>query len=474
MSTGKKVSANNQRSQYMALALGALFLILAIFPPEFGPLTREMVSTVCLIIMAVIFWVLRPMPILATSLLVMALQPLLGLAASLNAAFAGFTNPSNYFVIASFGFAFALQKTSFSNRILKNLISMSKGSMKKVTFAFMSVTYIISMFISDIAASVIMLAFAMDFAELVEDELEKKRILKRLLIGVPFGSLLGGTATPVGSSVNVMALNLLQQHSGEYVPFMKWVAVGLPISMLALICCWFALVRIHKSKDIPTELIQKFSASLETSVQAMKSKREAIILVVLGATVVLWVLGSWVSALNSTIVAIISMAVLFMPFVNAFTWPEFKEKMSWEIPVMGAATISLGTLAVNTGLIELIVGAATTAFNGIGMFMLVVLIGLLISLLLMTIPVGPTMVSMLTVPSYMMAQALGFNPVLIILVVGIFASNSTILPLNSVVLVSYSKGYWKTSDLAPVGILTTVAWLVLAGIWIPIIGPVLF
>ena len=465
-----KTTAKASKQQMITLGIASVFLLLAVVMPGFGPLNAEMVKTICLIVFAIILWVTTPIPILATSFLVLAFQPILGLVPSLNAALTGFSNPANYFTIASFGFAFALQKTTLSNRLLKNLVDHSKGSIPLIALSLMVVTYIVSMFISDIAASVIMLAFATDLASLVENDTERKTVLKLLLIGVPIGSILGGAATPVGSSINVMALNIMHQYSGLQVPFMHWVVVCMPVTALMLVIGWFVLTRFFKTSKLSEPVTHEFSQNLQSSIENIETPNEPVIIIVLIATILLWIVSSWIDFLDSTIVALISLGVMFSPWVSAFTWSEFKSKMSWEIPVMGATTISLGTLAVNSGLIGLVVEKVTQTLGGTSMAGMVLVIGTLVSVLLIAIPVGPTMVSMLTIPSILMAQAFGLNPVIIVMILGMFASNSTILPLNATMLVSFSKGHWKTSDLAPIGVIISILWISLATLWTPVVS----
>jgi len=267
-----KTTGKSNKSRLISLSIAALLLIFTIVLPGFGALSKDMVSVICLIAFAVVLWVTTPIPIIASSLLVMALQPLLGLVPSFASALSGFTSPANYFVIASFGFAFALQKTTVSNRLLKALVSWSRGSTQLIALSLMAVTYIVSMFISDIAAAVIMLAFAMDFADLFEDEKERAKVLKLMMIGVPIGSILGGTATPVGSSINVMALNLMQQHSGTTVPFMKWVALCLPVSAVALVFSWFVLTRFFKTSRLPDSKAAQYTQILQRSIDSLSQK----------------------------------------------------------------------------------------------------------------------------------------------------------------------------------------------------------
>jgi sodium-dependent dicarboxylate transporter 2/3/5 len=465
-----KTEVESRTSQYVAICLGVVVLVLAFTLPAVGSLTQEMVRVLCLVVFALMFWVLQPIPIMATSLLAVVLMPILKIAPSLGVAFAGLSSPANYFVIASFGFGLALQKTSLSDRLVRMLLRVSQGKASRIALAFILATYIISMFISDIVAAVIMIGFVMEFLELVEDETEKRKLGKLLLICVPFGSILGGTATTVGSSINVLALNLTKAHAGLDVTFLQWVALGFPISIITNFACWRILLIFNKPADIAPELVGRFNEKLNERISGGRSKREPAILVVLGAIAFFWVVGSWIPWLDTTITAILGMALLFAPKIQAFSWNEFKNAMPWEIPIMGGATIGLGNAVIRSGLVDMLVNFTTETFPAISGVGFVVLIAVFVTILLLAIPVGPAVVSILVVPVFIMAEVFGLNPMMAVLVAAMFASNSTILPLNAVGLVSYSRGYWKISDMAVTGILTTIVWAILAALWIPFIS----
>jgi sodium-dependent dicarboxylate transporter 2/3/5 len=326
------------------------------------------------------------------------------------------------------------------------------------------------MFISDIVAAVIMIGFVMEFLELVENGEEKRKLGKLLLICVPFGSILGGTATTVGSSINVLALNLLKAHADIDVTFLQWLALGFPISIIANVVCWRILLIFHKPMDIAPELVIRFNEKLNQRISSGRSKSEPAILTVLGGIVFFWIAGSWIPWLDTTITAIIGMALLFAPKIQAFTWGEFKNEMPWEIPIMGGATIGLGTAVIRVGLVDMMVDFTTKLFPSISGGGFVALLAALVTILLLAVPVGPALVSMLVVPVFIMAQTFGLNAVMAVLVVAMFASNSTILPLNAVGLLSYSRGYWKPIDMAVPGILTTIVWAILAAFWVPFIS----
>jgi len=462
----------SKKCNIIVLVIAAVLLLTAIFLPGNASLTKPMVSTICLIAMAILLWIFHPIPIGITSLFVVSLMPLLGLTKTLNDAFAGYSNPANYFVIASFGFGLALTKTTFSQNLLNKLLKCCKEDATKITLAFMILIYLLSTVMSDITATVIGVGFAMELINLIEDPAEKNKFGRLVLLGIPIASLLGGTATPVGSTINVMALNILKTYNGIDVTFLQWMMLGLPVSAVMLFISWFLLSKFYPTKNLDHSLLVDFAN--KTKLKMTNLKNEKIILGVLAAIIVAWVASSWVPVLNTTIVAIIGLAILMMPGIDAFTWKEFRDAVPWELPLMGGATIALGSVAVNTKLVTLIIDTVTSEFSSINAFVLIAVVAALVSLLLTAIPVGPAMVSMLTIPAYLMAEKFDITPAMIVIVVGMFASNSSLLPLNAVLLIPYTKGYFTISELARVGICMTIFWIFIAAFWISLSTPWVF
>lgn len=460
------------KSNVIVLIIAAILLLCAIFINGNDVMTKPMIGTICLIAMAILLWVFHPIPIGATSLVVVALMPLLGLTKTLNEAFAGFSNPANYFVIASFGFGLALTKTTFAQKLLNGLLKSSKENSSRITLAFMVVIYLLSSVMSDITAVVIGVGFATQLINLIEDEKEKNRFGRLILLGIPIASLLGGTATPVGSTINVMALNILKNYNGMDVSFIQWMVLGVPVSAVMLFVSWFLLSRFYPAKNLDHSLLADFASKTKNTSQNIKKER--IILTILALIIAAWVSSSWVPALNTTIVAVIGLAILMMPGIEAFGWKEFRDTVPWELPLMGGATIGLGSIAVNTGLVALVIESVTGGFSNISAFVLILIVAALITLLLTAIPVGPAMVSMLTIPAYLMAEKFGVNPLMIVVLVGMFASNSSLLPLNAVLLIPYTKGYFKISELSKVGICMSVFWILIAAFWFSLSAPWVF
>ena len=455
-----------EKNPIPSLIIAVILIAGAFAAPAVGVLTGDMVSALLVILSVIVLWVKKPIPLAVSSLVILALLPIIGLVPDLNSAFAGYSNATNFFVIASFGLALAVRKTTISNRLLRRFLAISRGRIKNVVLAYMAMTAIVSSVMSDIAAVIIGIAFAQQLVNGVSED-QRPALGRLLMISMPFASIIGGISTPAGSSVNVMALNLLSANTGIEVNFLQWCIFGMPVAIILLIAAWLILTALFKAEDMSAEQIDVFLQNMEKNATAsLKHENYAIGVVIL--MIVAWVAGTWIPVLNTTTVAIFGMLLLMLPGIGAFGWKEFSANVSWEIFLMGGATIMMGNLARDTGLVQLLADSLKANFEGISPVMLVVLLGLVVTAILILMPVGPATVSMLVAPVYELAVGLGLNPVMAVITLGVFASNSCILPLNAVQLLSFSTGYWKITDLMKAGILITAVWVVLAALWFPI------
>ena len=451
---------------YISLGVSVILLAGAFVAPAIGILSAEMVRTLFVIFCAIVLWVKKPIPLAISSLVLLVLLPMTGLVKNLNEAFSGYSNATNFFVIASFGLAIAVKKSAISNRLLKYFLSVTRGKTKYVVLAYMLMVYVLSTVMSDIPAVIIGIAFAQQLLDSV-DEKARPALGRVLMLSLPFSSIIGGTATPAGSSVNVMALNLLSANTGIEVGFLHWCAFTFPISVVLLAAAWFILTHLFKADDIPEEKVNAFISNMSLQ-QTSSLKNEGYVIAVIAAMILAWIAGSWISALNTTTVAVLGLLLLILPGIGAFTWKEFCAGVSWDIFLMGGATIELGNLARSSGLVQLLADVLQANFAGLAPSLVIMLLGAVVTLILVLMPVGPATVSMLVMPVFALSEAIGVNSVMMVIVLGMFASNSSILPLNAIMLLAFAPGYWKIPDLMKTGILVTIVWLLLAALWFPI------
>ena len=76
-------------------------------------------------------------------------------------------------------------------------------------------------------------------------------------------------------------------------------------------------------------------------------------------------------------------------------------------------------------------------------------------------PVNPAIVGVLIPPIALLAMSTGQNPALYTLQAVFTASCAMLLPLDAVTVITYSKGYYRMTDILLPGAIISVFWVIL-------------
>ncbi|MDR0877522.1 MAG: anion permease, partial [Treponema sp.] len=206
----------------------AIFILIAMFfipPSENLPVSG--IHTIGMVFAFLVVLITEALPMMLTCLIFLGLMPLIGVSPSFSSALSGFSNQVIFFILASFGIAAAFTTIPLSKRLLVALLRRFGKSVKSMLFALMACAALISAVVSNVPTCAIFMAIALSFLELYDDPDEKKRAGRAFMIAIPVASMIGGMMTPAGSSINLLAISLLEQHTGITITFVQWMAAGI-------------------------------------------------------------------------------------------------------------------------------------------------------------------------------------------------------------------------------------------------------
>jgi sodium-dependent dicarboxylate transporter 2/3/5 len=454
----------------IGLTLAVLVLVLtALTPPLFG-LTLAAKNTLGILLVGLILWILEIMPLCLTAFLVIILQPLFGVS-SLADAFVNFANPVVFFVIASFAISLAIMKTPLALRLVRGLLRRSGNSAGKILLAFMAAGALLSAIMSNVPVTSLFMGLGLSLLAKMENDSSKNKLGKALMIAIPFAGMIGGIMTPAGSSINILTLNLLEAQSGIRVSFFEWMLYGIPITVVVVPICWFILVKMFKPEDIRPEIVAEFMA--DDTVPAKMGRQEIKVIVIISAVILLWIAGSWVPALDITLVALAGMIAFFLPGINVLEWEEFSQNVSWNAVIMIGGVISIGKAAINVGLGDWLMDLFLAGLARLDLFTLLIVLGIAFALIKLPIPIGPAVVTMSVAPLYALAVMMGLPPEMLIIPLAFHCGACLLVPLDAVPLITYSQGYYTMRDMFISGSLTTLFWIIVTAAWVPVVGKLL-
>ena len=191
--------------EIFALVIGAIAAVLVISIPIEG-LGRSGHGALALLAFAMIVWSSETIPLPVSSLIVILIQPILGIG-SFSAALTGFASPILFLLLGGFMIAEGIASSGLGDRVAHVIMSRLGGSSGTVLLGVILLTGVLSAWINNLVAFAIMLPIVRRILSSVGEEAgnPKSNFPKKLILGASYGSLAGGLATQIGTGPNLIA-----------------------------------------------------------------------------------------------------------------------------------------------------------------------------------------------------------------------------------------------------------------------------
>lgn len=319
-------------------------------------LTPVEVRVIAIFLMAALFWILEPVPIWTTSMLVIVVSlatvsnqclPFLngdgvGTLVNSKSIMATFADPIIMLFLGGFFLAAAATKYQLDMNLAKVLLKPFGKNPKFVLLGLMMITAVFSMFMSNTATAAMMLAILAPVLALFDAD-DKGRAA--FALAIPIAANVGGMGTPIGTPPNAIALKALGDM-GSSVSFGTWMMFGIPYVVILILIAWALLIFLFP--------IKKKSMELNVGGKFLKTPKAIIVYITFAVTVILWVLGKKIVGMDSNVVAMIPMAVFAI--TQVITKDDLK-KMSWDVLWLVAGGFALGLELQQTGLAKNLIAA---------------------------------------------------------------------------------------------------------------------
>lgn len=258
-------------TQLIKLLSGPLSFILCsiIFPLD--PANAEVSKMAGVTLWIGIWWFTEAIPLGITALLPLVLFPLTGITGTREIA-PVYMNHIIFLFIGGFLLAFSMERWNLHKRFSLMIINLFGLSPAKMLLGFMVASYFLSMWISNSATTIMLIAPALALISKTEDWSEgitSRLFSTGLLLGIAYAASIGGTATPIGTPPNLIFLNHYQgefPNAGE-ISFFKWFTFGLPFSLVFFaIAYWWINKKfcsgLSSFGNAQKEILQKEKAEL--------------------------------------------------------------------------------------------------------------------------------------------------------------------------------------------------------------------
>jgi solute carrier family 13 (sodium-dependent dicarboxylate transporter), member 2/3/5 len=441
-----------------------LFIIISLSAPPAG-LSQEGWYTAAVAVLMAAWWIFEVIPIPVTAMIPIVLFPLLGIS-GIGSATAPYANPLIFLFMGGFIIAIAMQECGLHRRIAINIIALIGTRPLNIITGFMVSAAFMSMWVSNTAATMMMLPIALSVIELTRKISGEKEGMENfpvvLMLAVAYSSNIGGLGTIIGTPVNALLVGFVNEAYGIEISFVQWMMIGVPLVVMGLPVIFFSLTLISfpgQFRDLPGA-----GDYIDREVKSLGRIRrpEMMVAFVFMLVALLWItrplLIRFLPGLSDAGIAISGALLLFLIPADIrtgrplLTW-KAASGLPWGVLLLFGGGLALAAAIEHTGLAEWI-GGHFTIMHAMPLAVFILLIAGAVIMLTELTSNTATAAAFLPVIG-VIAIGLGQDPLMLTIPAAVAASCAFMLPVatppNAIV---YGSG------------LVSIPQMVRAGLWL--------
>jgi solute carrier family 13 (sodium-dependent dicarboxylate transporter), member 2/3/5 len=472
------------RRVWIGRALGpvaAVGVYLALMPVPEDTLPAAGRMTAALAALMAVWWMTEALPLPVTSLVPVALFPVLGVA-DIEESASPYADDVIFLFGGGFVLAQAVERWGLHRRIALRTVLLVGTRPRQLIGGFMIATGFLSMWISNTATTVMMLPIGLSIIALVASRLEGtggqqfgltpewRPFGTALMLSIAYAASIGSVSTIIGTPPNGIMAGYLDQQ-GTPVGFGQWMLLGLPLAIVFMGIAWVLLTRFIFNIE-PTEL-PGGEDLIRSELEEMGpiNRGESVTMGVFAVVAVLWITRTLLEQLpglegldDATIAIAGAVALFLIPVdwrrgVMALNW-EWAKRIPWGILILFGGGLSLAAAIEENGVAEFI-GEQVGALEGIALPLLIAIVAL--TVVFLTEITSNTATAAAFVPIVGgVAVGIGLGHVELVIPATLAATFAFMLPVatppNAIV---FGSGH------------ITIGQMTRAGVWLNIIGIVL-
>lgn len=425
-----------------------------------------------------VWWVTEAIPIYVTALLPLVIFPILHVT-GLAKVSTFYADRIIFLLLGGFFLAAAIERTNLHQRFAFNILNIFGTNPKNIIGAFVLVTGSLSAWMSNTATTVLMLPIALAIISSLDIK-NKEKFSACLLLSIAYAASMGGVATLIGTSPNVIFASLAKSLVGVDVSFVKWLLIGLPISAISLFVMWLYMVNLGVRVGKNPIVGEKALIIKKLEELGKISRDEKIVIGVFVATVTAWITRGlvWADLFplvdDSTIALFAAISLFLLPSSKnkrILDW-NTATKIPWGVLVLIGGGLALAGSFTITG-VDVWIAEQLSFLQGAHYFVIVLV---LVAVVIFSEYLSNTATAALMIPvAAALAHVLDVNPILLMMPVAVAASYGFILPSstpsNAIVL---SSGHVSAKRMAKVGLPLNIIGVLLVSILSTLLVPLVW
>ena len=430
----------------------ALFILLIFYVlPTPNGLTTSGKMMIGILITAALLWITEPIPLAATGLFIILLQPLLGIM-SAEQVFSSFGNQAVFFLIGAFIIAAAIETQGLHKRMALAFLKRFETSPRFFTFGIMLSCAMLSFIMPEHGVAALFLPIILSILVAMKLIPKQSNFGKISLLSIAYGCSIGSLGTLIGGARNPLTIGFLSD-AGITVTFVEWMIYSIPVVIISLPIVWIIL-QIVFPIEINDITLAKNEIENQVAKQGTPKKQEILVLSILIFTIFLWIFFSHYTYFGLAGIALLGSILLFI--TGTINWKDVEKKVPWGIILLYGGAITLGIGMQQTGAGSWIAQNMFTILSGNPYS---IILGLILFTVILTNVMSNTgAVAVLLPIGFAIATEIPvISPLLSSMIIALSGGLAFVFiiatPGNAI---TYSAGYFTTKDLFKAGSIANI------------------
>ncbi|CAD2078849.1 SLC13 family permease [Jeotgalicoccus meleagridis] len=476
------------RVQLIGLFLGPIFFILTLLFLQSESLDSKGIFVVAAALWIATWWVTEAIPIPATSLLPLVLFPMGSIMGNQDTA-SFYGDDIVFLFLGGFLLAVAMEKWNLHTRIALSIIKAIGTTTATILLGFMISTALLSMFVSNTAAVMIMIpiglaiikeAHALSTPQVQNDV---KLFEKALVLSIGYAGTIGGLGTLIGTPPLIILAGQMKQIFDVELNFAQWMLIGVPVVIVMLGLAWAYMNFFqfkHGMKQLPggRKIIVD---ELEKLGKITREEKWVLAVFILAAS--LWILRgfffdrfAFTELLGDGSIAMFAAVLLFIipskkQNGRVLDWGVAKD-LPWGVLLLFGGGLALAGSIVETG-VDLWIGEMLSGVGGVPLILMITIVAVLI--LFLTEFTSNTATATMILPVLAgLAIALDVHPLALMIPAAMAANCAFMLPVgtppNAIV---FGTGKVSIGEMMKAGfglnVIAALIIIVVVYLWVPVV-----
>lgn len=437
---------NEQLAQTKKIFI-ALFIGVVIYFISFSFFNSIQSSLLGLIAFLVVMWTNEGLPLAVVSLMPIVLFPAFGVL-STKATAVNYSNPIIFLFLGGFLLAIAVEKTGLHRYLAEKILSIFPNTISGIIYSLIITSALLSSILSNTTTALLLMPIALYITEI-------DRLKMRFALAIAYGASVGGILTPIGTPPNLILFGIMQEHSLELIPFLKWVLMVAPLSFSMIFVVGFLL-----SLGVKNVKIQN-----KRELFVLTKEQKKVMLILVGLTLLLFVNAPirpyWNGlGLNESGILLGAGLLLFMPPFGILDWMDDKDRIPYRIMFLFGAGFSIAAAFSKTGLADTL-ASYILSITTLSPMLIILAVAVLITFTT-EITSNTALISIMLPVIYAVALKSGINVTLFMMIATICASYAFMLPIATPPnAIAMSSGVVNVKTMMKYGLVLNIAGIIL-------------